>query len=294
MIRSTITIFQYTLSILWVTGCLKIEVPNLEIDSDPPSTNRTYAVSTVVFATSNDQPLSNYIRKAPADKKVDTIWTFWLLEDETRKILVDPGFYRDYVKEWYDVDTYQRPDLVLEEIGLAREDITDIVVTHLHASSMDAVDLFPNANVYIQSGTMALADRWVHYGRASSKFVSKEAVEYLGNIETQERLIRLDNSVEPFDGIKVFMNRIHTDFYSYLVVHTNKGNVVIGSDIVPFYMNVEKNKPIAKTSRHRFNKKLYKIMRSFTNHTKYILPRFDPGIKKRFAKRSEHIYWVAQ
>src|SRR5918999_462301 len=67
-----------------------------------------------------------------------------------RNVLVDAGFYREkFVERWRPV-AYEQPSAALRRIGLRPEDVTDVVVSHVHWDHLDGADLFPNARIWIQ------------------------------------------------------------------------------------------------------------------------------------------------
>ena len=57
---------------------------------------------------------------------MDIAMMVWLVERNSRHILVDAGFYGDqFMKQWKPVD-YVRPSEAIARLGLKPEDITDV------------------------------------------------------------------------------------------------------------------------------------------------------------------------
>jgi glyoxylase-like metal-dependent hydrolase (beta-lactamase superfamily II) len=72
--------------------------------------------------------------------------TIWVLKGpDGRTVLVDAGFYRPQFFKKNVVD-YTRPDKALGRLGIGPEEVTDVVVTHMHWDHADGVDLFPKAS----------------------------------------------------------------------------------------------------------------------------------------------------
>ena len=71
---------------------------------------------------------------------------FFLIETGDKKILADvgcdtmPGFV---------VTEFQKPVEVLESYGIARDEITDIILTHSHHDHAECLSYYSQANVYI-------------------------------------------------------------------------------------------------------------------------------------------------
>src|SRR6185369_2717040 len=112
----------------------------------------SYKVYALKFAEKGAMPISFLVLNGPEKDSVNLVFMTWLIKsDKGKNILVDAGFLRD-VDEAKDfgVKNYIRPDSLLPELGIAAKDITDIILTHPHWDHMDAIGLFPNAQVYIQ------------------------------------------------------------------------------------------------------------------------------------------------
>jgi ribonuclease BN (tRNA processing enzyme) len=66
-------------------------------------------------------------------------------------ILVDAGFYREqFFKQWPGIADYVKPSEAIARVGLKPEDITDVVISHMHWDHADGLDLFPKAKIWLQ------------------------------------------------------------------------------------------------------------------------------------------------
>ena len=128
----------------------------LAADEPPP-----YEVYAVLYGTSPGCPVSFLVQGAEKERKVDLAFTFWVLKGPGgRTVLVDAGFYRPQCfKEYEGIVDYTRPDRAVGRLGIKPEEVTDVIVTHMHSDHMDGVDLFPKATVWIQK------DEFNHYTR---------------------------------------------------------------------------------------------------------------------------------
>lgn len=73
----------------------------------------------------------------PSDDKnrIDMAMRCLLIEDESRLVLVDNGIghkYNDKFRDLYQIDHALTLEKSLDALGFAREDITDVILTHLH------------------------------------------------------------------------------------------------------------------------------------------------------------------
>jgi len=65
----------------------------------------------------------------------------WLVRGGSKNSLVDSGFYHErFFKQWKVAD-YVRPDEAVRRAGVKPEEVTDVIVTHMHWDHADGMDL---------------------------------------------------------------------------------------------------------------------------------------------------------
>src|SRR5690348_17300889 len=89
-----------------------------------------YAIS---YGAISDFPVSSLVAGADPSRKMDIRMMVWLLKGPGgRNILVDSGFYRDkFFKQWK-VKDFVKPSEAVAKFGVKPEEITDIIITHMH------------------------------------------------------------------------------------------------------------------------------------------------------------------
>jgi glyoxylase-like metal-dependent hydrolase (beta-lactamase superfamily II) len=117
-----------------------------EQSSSPPQ----YQIYAVRYATIPDLPAAMFVQGAAPERKTAAAMAIWLIQGNGRNVLLDSGFYHErFFKSW-NVTDFARPSEKLAALGLKPEDITDIIVSHMHWDHLDGIDLFPNARIWIQ------------------------------------------------------------------------------------------------------------------------------------------------
>src|SRR5688572_20064617 len=89
---------------------------------------------------------------AKPEETFDIAVVIWLIRGNGRNILFDTGYHRPtpgFSERWNTKD-YVRPDEAVKLAGVQPDAITDIIVSHVHWDHMGAIDLFPNARIWIQ------------------------------------------------------------------------------------------------------------------------------------------------
>src|SRR3954451_21490557 len=110
-----------------------------------------YEVFAIRYASIPDFPVNALIAGANPQRKLSIAMTVWLIRGNGRNILVDSGFYRPQFFQQFTVDGFIKPSEAVGQPGimpagqpaLTPEDITDVIITHMHWDHADGMDLFP-------------------------------------------------------------------------------------------------------------------------------------------------------
>ncbi|MBD0332338.1 MAG: N-acyl homoserine lactonase family protein [Chitinophagaceae bacterium] len=251
------------------------------------SQSPAYNVYALKYATiGHPFPLKYLVLNAPEKTTLDAIFMFWLIKGNNRKnVLVDAGFLQDVEEaKDYDVINYTRPDSMLLEMGLKPTDITDIILTHPHWDHMDGVDLFPNAQVWIQKDDYSYV-----VGTAWQKGVggdfNKRDVRKLLELNLAGKLILVDgDNKEIIPGIIVYTGSRHTFNSQFVLVKTGQDKIILASDNVYTYYNLDHliSAPTDETFDTTAYVKSMVRMKTLVSHKKYIIPGHDALLFSRF------------
>ncbi len=208
----------------------------------------TYDVYVIEYARSKDQPVASLLLGVYDRGVVDLPFSFVVARNADRTVLIDTGFMRDGTGEAmaqkFGIAEWVSPLDRLAALGIAPEDVTDIVLTHAHYDHMGSIDRFPNAHLYIQKRellqwieAMALPER---FGFLTVALDSEDVHEALRAAE-DHRLTLLDGDRrDVLPGIHVVLGAdSHTFGSQYVVVETaTRGPVVIAGDCAYSYANL--------------------------------------------------------
>jgi glyoxylase-like metal-dependent hydrolase (beta-lactamase superfamily II) len=248
-----------------------------------PSTP-TYEVYAISYGVIPDFPVSGLVAGADRSRKLDIQMMVWLLKGPNgANILVDSGFYRDkFFKQWK-VKDFIKPSEALAKVGLKPEDITDLIITHMHWDHADGMDLFPKALVWLQQEEYSYytSEAWQPNGNHGG--VDQDDVMALVKLNTEGRvrLVKGDDQ-EVAGGIKVYTGGRHTYASQYVGVNTKGGTIVIASDNCYLYENLDKHAPVAQTWDAASNLKAQDRMKQLASNLRLIVPGHDPSVFTRF------------
>ena len=254
-----------------------------------------YEVYALKFATAGHAlPISGFAMNASGNDSVKICFMIWLVKGNNGKnILVDAGFIEDIEEaKDFDLANYTRPDSILFKVGLKPEDITDVILTHPHWDHMDGIDLFPNAHVWIQKDDFNyfVGSAWQRDG--NNWGFNKRDVPKLIDLNLAGKLTLVDeDDKEILPGIKVYTGSRHTFNSQYVLVKTGVHKIILASDNIWLYYNLEylKSAPSYGTFDTSGYVKSMQKMKTLASDIKYIIPGHDPKIFSMFPVIEEGI-----
>jgi len=253
-----------------------------------------YEVYAMKFTSEWKLPISAIAIGGSKTDSVTGVFMFWLIKGSNGKnILVDAGFHSDVdgAKD-FNVTNYVRPDSVLLRLGLKAADISDIIISHPHWDHIDGIDLFPNAKIWIQKDdyNYFVGNAWqkdgINWG-LNKRDVRKLVEESLAG---KLNLIDGDNK-EIVQGVKVYTGSRHTFNSQYVLVESGTDNIIVTSDNIYFYYNLEnlKSPPMPGTFDTTGYVKSMERMKTLASDTKYIIPGHDALLFSRFPLVAEGV-----
>ena len=242
-----------------------------------------YEIYAIRYATLADFPVSSLVAGADRSRKMDIAMMVWLVRGNGHNILVDSGFYRDqFMKQWHPKD-YVKPSEAIARVGLKPEDITDVVITHMHWDHADGMDLFPKARIWLQKDELeyyagaAWQSRNTHGGIDPDDILAAVKLNTLGRVG----LVNGD-AQEIFPGITCYLGGKHTYASQYLGINSAQGIVVLASDNMYLYENLDKHAAIAQTLDAQSNLRAQDRMKQLAADPRLIIPGHDPAVMTRF------------
>jgi len=234
------------------------------------------------YATIPGFPVRALVAGADSTRKSDIAMMFWLLEGPAgRRVLVDAGFYRQkFIDSWKPAG-YVRPSDVVQRFGIPADSITDVIVSHVHWDHVDGADLFPNARLWIQR-----AEYEYYVGADGTPLHAAIDTLDAAMLATLNRAGRVKlvegDAKEILPGITAYTGGKHTYASQYVGVRTAKGTVVVASDNVYLYENLDKHVPIAQTLDEKSNLAAQDRMKHIASAPRLIVPGHDPAVFQRF------------
>ncbi len=243
----------------------------------------TYQVYAIRYGATPDVPMRGLAPGADSTRRMDMPWMLWLLRgSDGRNVLVDAGFYDPRaVAQWRVVD-FVLPSRAVARAGVAPEEVSDVVLTHAHFDHAGGVDLFPRARIWIQREEYDSLTTGP--GRRGEAGMTREDAARLAVFRERGRVHLVDGAGEILPGIRVFPHGGHTWGSQYVAVNTRIGTIVIASDNVTTYENLERHLPASIAADTAANLRAQEHMLRLVSRPALILPGHDADVFRRFPR----------
>jgi glyoxylase-like metal-dependent hydrolase (beta-lactamase superfamily II) len=251
-----------------------------------------YDVYAVRFATIANFPVSSLIAGADRSRRLDIAMMVWVLKGADGRIaLVDSGFHREQYFHQFAVKDFVSPPDAIAPLGIKAGDVTDIFLSHMHWDHAGGIDLFRSARIWVQK------DEYEHYtgeawqARNTHGGIDPDDVLELVKRNTLGRvtLVRGEDDVS-ISGVAFHIGGKHTWQSQHVSVQLRNGRtVVLASDNVYLYENLDARKPIAQTLDAESNLRAQDQMRSLASSLQLVVPGHDPAVFDRFPRITERI-----
>jgi glyoxylase-like metal-dependent hydrolase (beta-lactamase superfamily II) len=233
-----------------------------------------------------------FIGGDPHDGRIDMDYFVWVAIGADRVCLVDTGFGPE-VAARRGRRFLRSPVEPLAALGVAAQDVRDVIVTHLHYDHAGNVALFPNARFHLQDREMAFVT-----GRPMAHAFLRAAYEVedvVGLVRAvfAERVVFHDGDATVTPGIEVHRIGGHTRGLQAVSVATARGRVVLASDSSHYYENLEHGRVFSILDSAADVLEGYRRLRELATRPELIVPGHDPEVMRRYRPSSSHLEGVA-
>ena len=216
------------------------------------------------------------------DEVVEMAYYFWILRRNGETIVLDTGF-DPAVGERRGRTCLCAPRDALARLGVDPAGVTTVVVTHLHYDHVGNLDAFPTAELVVPRKEL---DFWTgpHAGRY--QFAAHVEPTEIGRLEEARRAgrVRLTDGTEQIvNGITAIVVGGHSPGQQVTVVAGEAGDVVLTSDAVHFYEELELDRPFGVVADLEAMYGAYDLVnRLGAAPGAIVVPGHDPEVMARF------------
>ncbi len=209
---------------------------------------------------------------------------FWIFRSAEQTIVIDTGFSPEAA-----VARKRQPVVApadaLTRLGIDPKDVKLLVLTHAHYDHAGNLGLYPNAKVVMSRkefefwGTdMGKRPQYGHH-------IDPLDIERIQALHREGRITLLDtpqNTLIP--GIELYELGGHTPGQMAVVVEMPEGPVILASDAIHYYDELEQDRPFAVLDSLADMYRGYERIREWLQRPgAVVIPGHDPDVMNRFA-----------
>ena len=219
-----------------------------------------------------------------ADLGID--YYFWVIRDGG-VVLVDTGFAPEAGDRRRRAH-YATPAQALPELGIDPDDVAAIVITHAHWDHTGNVRQFPRAQLVMTEAEYAF---WTSSLAARAQFAAHcepEEIALLRRARAEGRLTLFTGQHTVAPGIELTEVGGHTPGQLIASVTTQDGGtVVLASDALHFYEEVERDRPFAVLADLRGMYRAYDTLAQLATQPRtHLVAGHDPLVRARFTRHA--------
>lgn len=206
----------------------------------------------------------------------------WILVGHGRVVLVDTGCSEDVCRT-RGYAFVRDPVDSLKELGYRADDVTDVIVTHLHWDHAGNLGAFGNARIYINADELG----YVASGAMGNRFLSRpfDPLDVRGAIGLlfSGRIVVTGAEHKVCSGLRTIRVGGHTPGLQVAVVETRHGPVVLASDAMHFYANYTERNPFPVLVDVAAYLRAFDVILGAAGDIGHVVAGHDPAVENRFA-----------
>jgi glyoxylase-like metal-dependent hydrolase (beta-lactamase superfamily II) len=241
----------------------------------------SYEIFAIKYAQHARRSPANFVGGDDHDVDMPLFYYVWVVKGGGRTIVVDTGF--NFEMAMKRGRTITRPVAEgLNALGVAPEQVEDVVITHLHYDHVGNHALFPKAKYYLQDKEMDFATgRCMCHPMMNHGYEVDDVTEMVRRVY-ENRVQFVDGVREIAPGIEVHHIGGHTRGLQAVRVRTNRGWVVLASDASHFYAHMEQDRAFPILYNLGDMVEGYNTLRRLATSRNHIVPGHDPLVMDRY------------
>jgi glyoxylase-like metal-dependent hydrolase (beta-lactamase superfamily II) len=240
-----------------------------------------YELYAIRYATREAQRRDHFIGGDPHDGPMPMDYFLWVAKGDGRVVVIDAGFTAEVAAKRKRV-FLRDPVAALSLIGVDAATVRDVVLTHLHYDHVGNFGQFPNANFHLQEPELAYATgRYMRYPKLSHSFEVEDVVGIV-RLNYARRVQFYNGPAELAPGITLHPVGGHSAGLQFVRVHTQRGWVVLASDVTHFYENMESGRPFTTAFHVGQMLEGFDALAAMAPSPAHIVPGHDPLVMQRY------------
>jgi glyoxylase-like metal-dependent hydrolase (beta-lactamase superfamily II) len=245
----------------------------------------TYEVLAVRYGTLAARKSELYYRYesyGEPDGAASMAYYFWVLRSAETTILVDTGFDPDAAARRGRTCVVAPLD-ALRQLGIAPEAVSTVVVTHLHYDHIGNVHAFPHADLIVPKRELEFWTGPFAARRQFAPHVEVREIEVVERALAEGRVRTTEGTEEIVEGVLAISVGGHSPGQQVTFVEGSAGSVVLASDAVHLYEELEQDRPFAVMHDLEQMYAAYDLVKDLAgSRGAVVVPGHDPDVFVRY------------
>lgn len=213
-------------------------------------------------------------------------YCFWVIKKDDFVVVVDTCFQPETASK-RNREMFRHPQESLELMGINPEDVTDVIITHLHWDHAGNLPLFPNARVHLQAEELKFCTGPDMAHHAINKTYEVDDVLTAIKHLYKGRLCLHSGMAELFPNIQIYPVGGHTPGSQVVRVLTKRGWIVLASDSAHLWANIRLRSPFPILDNLSKTLEAYQKIEELSDGPDHIIPGHDPLVTQTFVRWNE-------
>jgi glyoxylase-like metal-dependent hydrolase (beta-lactamase superfamily II) len=242
---------------------------------------RVLAVRYATRGTTKSESYYRYFSYGEPDAPMTMDYYFWLLDGSDGTIVVDTG-YDPEIGARRGRECVCEPADAVRRLGIDPDAVQLLIVTHLHWDHTGNLDLFPNARLVVPQREL---DFWT--GPFASRhhlaeLVVPDELAHVAHAAGEGRVTLVTGEEELAPGVTGIDVGGHSPGQLVLVVEAAGGTVVLASDAIHYYEELELDRPFSVFVDLAESYGALDRLRALTRNGEPLVAGHDPLVMERF------------
>lgn len=220
------------------------------------------------------------------DADLELAFYFWVLRGGGRTILVDTGFDPAAAAR-RKRECLAEPVAALERIGIGREEVDAVLVTHFHYDHVGNLGAYPGAELIVGQTELEFWTSPMARRQQFAVHVETEEVERIERAAREGRARTVSGDEQVLPGVRALEVGGHTPGQLLVVVAGEDGDVVLTSDAVHFYEELELDRPFAVVADLAQMYAAYDTVHALAGEGAAVVAGHDPAVMERFGSAGD-------
>lgn len=254
----------------------------------------TYEAFAIRYARVDRNAAENFLGGDPHDAPMPLNYYVWVVRNRLRTIVIDTGF--DERGARLRQRTILNPVAEgLEALGVDRDAVSDVVITHMHYDHAGNDGLLANATFHLQDREMAFATgRCMCHPQMNHPYEIEDVTTMVRRVYAG-RVCFHDGESELYPGITLHHMGGHSRGLQAVRVKTRRGHVVIASDVAHHYAHLNEGRVFPVVDSVADVLEGYRRVKALASSDAHVIPGHDPLVAELYPPQSPTLgQWIVR